>query len=484
MKRTGILLTVYLLLPFFVLAQGSSCGSPFTLTLDGVCRTYAISSSTANSEICSYGSLHVTYFSFTTNASAQCVLLNITEPNGQPCEAALYSGGSCTGGSLESTSSMCFPDGQGIWAPALYINGVLVTPAVLQPSTTYKLRVQTTSTSGNITLCGQYYTPANDDCNGATYIGVTPTDDNNACHTSGPGVLPIDLAATTLENTAFYKFTVANTGSTSVIFNNIDCDNGNDVADGSNTGYQVGIFTGNCSSLTRIDRFANNVSSMTRNFTLTSGTNVYVAIDGTSGSNCKYSISATNAVESLPAYLKYFTGWKTSTSNILKWVSLQEFNNDHYEIQRSENGQNFLTIGKINGELASYSEKTYNFEDPHPLTTGYYRLKQVDIDGKVKYFHIIKIVRTDLPDIEINFQNPVKDNLLLNIRANVNGQAELKVISMNGTVMFGKTIKYNKGDNTSITNFSSLPAGKYILSVVGENTKTAKTFIKPNSSFF
>jgi len=485
MKYACIFLPVYLLLPFFVFAQGSSCGSPYTLILDSVCRTYAISPSTSNSAICSYGNLHVTYFSFTTNSSAECVLLNITEPNGQPCEAALYAGGSCGGGNLEAPSSICFPDGKGIWAPALYVDGVIVSPKVLQPSTTYIVRVQTTSTSGNITICGQAYSPPNDDCNGSTYIGATPMTDNNACHNAGPGVVAIDLAAGTLENTAFYKYTMSASPSIFTV-DNIDCDNGNESPDGSsNIGLQVGIFVGNCSALTRIDRFTANNSSgtMNRMITYPAGTNIYVAIDGTSGSNCQYTLSATNSVP-LPVYIKYFTGWKTSTSNMLKWVSLQELDNDHYEIQRSEDGQNFLTIGKINGERFSHSEKTYNFEDKNPPMKCYYRLKQVDIDEHERIYKTISMIRTDIPYIELGFQNPITENLLLSFQTNFKGPADFKIVSMNGAVFVHKTINCDKGDNTLFTNLSSLPAGKYALSIEGGNTRAAKTFVKTHSVIF
>jgi hypothetical protein len=487
MKYAGILLPVCLLLPFFVFAQGSACGSPFILTLDGVCRDYAISSSTSNSTICNYSNnMHETFFSFTTNPSAQCILLNITAPTPEPVEVGVYSGGSCTTGNLISNSSLCFPDGKGIWAPALYVDGVLASPKVLQPSTTYILRVRTTSTTGDLTICGQYYTPPNDDCNGATSIGLTPIDDNNACHPAVSGLAPIDLAAGTLENTALYKYSIADVGYSLFTIDNIDCDNGDESPDGlSNVGMQVGVFIGNCSSLSSIDRFTgkNAQSPITRMYTYPPGTDLYIAIDGTSGSNCKYSLSATNSV-SLPAYIKYFTGWKTPNSNILKWVSLQEIDNDHYEIQRSENGRNFLTIGRINGEKASTSEKTYSFEDLHPPMKCFYRLKQVDIDGHEKTFKTIEMIRTDLPYLELSFQNPITDNLLLNLQTSSGGQGELKIISMNGTVILSKTIKYNGGDNTFFTNLSFLPAGKYIISVEGKNIKSAKTFIKTNSAVF
>jgi len=169
---------------------------------------------------------------------------------------------------------------------------------------------------------------------------------------------------------------------------------------------------------------------------------------------------------------------------MLKWVSLQELDNDHYEIQRSEDGQNFLTIGKINGERFSHSEKTYNFEDKHPPMKCYYRLKQVDIDEHERIYKTISVIRTDIPYIELSFQNPITENLLLSFQTNFKGPADLKIVSMNGAVFVHKTISCDKGDNTLFTNLSALPAGKYALSIEGGNTRVAKTFVKTHSVLF
>lgn len=486
MKCVGIILPAYLLIPVFLFAQaGSSCSNPYSLILDGQCRQYAISSSTSNSAICSYGSLHVTYFSF-LDTSSQCVLVNVTDSTGQPCEVALYAGGTCTGGSLRSNSSMCLDDGNGIWAPALYVAGVLVSPPDLQSGTTYVLRVQTTSASGNITLCGQYYTPHDDQCLTATVIGSVPTNDNNACNTGGnsKGVIPNDLAAGTLENTAFYKFTVATTGPTTINFNNVDCDNGKDNSDGSNVGIQVGIFMGNCSLLTRIDRFTNNLSSDSRYFpSLTAGTDVYIAIDGVSGSNCSYSLSATNTLP-LAVYIKYFTAWKTFSSTILKWLSLQEYNNDHYEIERSLNGTDFISIGSIQGGLAAYHENVYQFEDKNPPVKCFYRLKEVDINNRATYYKTIEVNRSEQPFIKLSFENPVIDNMHINLQTNIMGTADMSIIDMSGRLVRNEKITLYKGDNFLFRNFTSLLSGKYILSVVSDKAAITRTFVKMNSSVY
>jgi hypothetical protein len=363
---------------------------------------------------------------------------------------------------------MCFDDGAGIWAPA--------ETYTFSANTTYYIRVKT-ATAGNISIAAQHYTPPNDDCSGALTLSPIPINDNNACHHGGPGVLPAQLCAFTLENTAFYKYTVASTGTSTINITNIECDNGN----GNNSsGFQIGFFTGTCALLTPLSCASN--SGTTVNATtaiLTAGTNVYVGVDGISGSNCRYQIRATNSV-ALAAYIKYFSAWKTSTSNTLKWLTLQEFGNKYFEIERSVDGMNFSVIARIDGEMESYSEKLYQYEDRQPPVKCYYRLKEVDIDGREKYYKTIVVIRTDLPYVHLTLDNPVTDNILLTLQTNIRGELNLKIVSLNGILFTNETIKCYKGDNKIFKNISSLPLGMYHLVITGENLKASKCFIKTN----
>ena len=180
--------------------------------MDGVCRNYSTSASTATSVTCTgyTGTSPVTYFSFTTNSTPDRVLIQVTSPSNSHCEVLMYSSGSCS--PALSASAMCFDDGDGLWAAAHNYTFLA--------NYTYTLRIKTDS-SGTITICAQNYTPANDDCPGATPIGPSYQTDNNACHTAGPGVVAADLCASTLENTAFYTYTIETTGVSFININNI-----------------------------------------------------------------------------------------------------------------------------------------------------------------------------------------------------------------------------------------------------------------------
>lgn len=472
MKPAGLLILVCAFLPQIHFAQpGSSCANPIPLILDGINRTYS-TMTTANPTLCSNpgNSSPATFFSITTNASAECILLNITAPTAQPCEVTFYAGTSCNGGTYQAASSMCFDDGTGIWAFAETFT--------VSPNTTYILRV-IVSAAGNITIGGQHYTPPNDNCSGAFQLSPVNIHDNNACHKGGPGVTPAQLCASTLENTAFYKYTVANNGSTTVYITNISCDNGNN---NSTNGFQIGFFTGTCASMNYLWCSTGSGTTVTATTpVLTAGTGVIVAVDGIAGSNCKYDIRATNSV-TLSAYIKYFTAWKTPQSNILKWLSLQEFNNSHFEIEKSLNGTDFFVIGTIEGEMERYDEKTYSFEDRNPEVKAYYRLKQVDITGQVQYFRTIVVVRTDMPYLEMRLTNPASTSLVMHVQTNVRGTYKMKVVSLSGIVYINETIQLNKGDQVLYKNISALPQGRYQLILSNETLRLTRSFIKTNTA--
>src|SRR5689334_15129364 len=179
-------------------SQGTSCSSPYTLISDAVCRDYTISSLTGTAQHCTVpaysGTGRVTIFSFTTNNSGACVLVNLTTSGSQAAEVTLYT--KCSGGgslqNLAATSSVCFDDGAGLWAPCETLT--------LQANTTYFLRIWTPG-PGTLTLCTRNYDPPNNSCAGATPVGNTPVYDNNACHKPSAEVTPVQLCAFSLENT-------------------------------------------------------------------------------------------------------------------------------------------------------------------------------------------------------------------------------------------------------------------------------------------
>lgn len=91
----------------------------------------------------------------------------------------------------------------------------------------------------------------------------------------------------------------------------------------------------------------------------------------------------------LPVTFLGFIAKKINNGNTkLLWEVGDEINVDHYVVERSLNGRDFSTIGKV----PATGSKTYSLEDIDKIKeTRYYRVKNVDIDGQSKYTPIIKI---------------------------------------------------------------------------------------------
>lgn len=95
-----------------------------------------------------------------------------------------------------------------------------------------------------------------------------------------------------------------------------------------------------------------------------------------------------NAYTLLPVTLKTFEAELKGQYVLLNWSTVEEINSNFFEIEYSEDGRNWTTLGKVqvNGSGSSYS---YNHSSP--AAENYYRLKQVDIDGRYTYSETRKV---------------------------------------------------------------------------------------------
>lgn len=268
----------------------ATCATATPLTFDGVCRTFAAAGGSSNTVLCNHNNANnTTWFSFTTGNPVVCPRIKITA--GVGFEIGIFKAG-CSNNAASTINSMCVEDGDAIWSPDVY--------DPLTPNTTYYLRIRTKGNYlGNIEICAAPNTQLNDNCQTALQIGTNYVWDDNGCNTPGPGITPAQSCATTLENTAWYVLTVDQAGPVIINIKNIDCDNwwmGSD-------GYQIGFFTGSCGALQYLH--CNSGQATGTGFvqyttqSLPAGANVYVTIDGSSGSNCSYEISGINVLNVL-----------------------------------------------------------------------------------------------------------------------------------------------------------------------------------------
>jgi hypothetical protein len=168
-----------------------------------------------------------------------------------------------------------------------------------------------------------------------------------------------------------------------------------------------------------------------------------------------------NAV--LPLTWGSFTAREKNGKVALNWTTLQEMNVSHFVVEYSTDGQKFNSIGTVTATGNSSEKVSYSFEHSNPQhnTRLFYRLLEVDLDGKAAY----SVIRSfKLNDNNSNAaiairSNPVENGSLL-LESDMT-DASAFITGINGAALKG--IRLHQGINT--INMNSLPAGIYTVHV-------------------
>lgn len=353
------------------------------------------------------------------------------------------------------------------------------------PGTEYiVLMTNGTAYSGNvrqISICGSSAcsAPTNDACGSAlsTVDGTTYTL-TNACATADLG-----MCSGSTENNVWISWT-AGAGWTAgdaafVTLANQDCYNNESGTGGS----QLSIFnsTEDCSTISGLDptecvvyNNPNNQNNFNANFIANPGETFYMTIDGYGGDGCTYNFQINNTapVIVLPAEMITFTGeWDQATgNNLLHWATASEANCEKFILEGSEDGFFFTEVAILNGAGNSTVERSYHAKDFDPYIQTYYRVKQVDYDGKY-YFSDIITVKQSMNNDDINiYPNPNIDGQLYIEFPGMNQEYNIKVYDLTGKIVSRRSGKANGSVVKLQEDFSSYPRGIYMVEYSDGNT--------------
>jgi hypothetical protein len=114
----------------------------------------------------------------------------------------------------------------------------------------------------------------------------------------------------------------------------------------------------------------------------------------------------------LPVKLTNFNIFKKDNKVLVSWSTSEEIDNAYFEIERSHDGFSFETIHKIEGKINSSFITKYSYfdEEVNVLLPIYYRLKQVDIDGKFDYSPLIVVSLNDIDKGIAVYPNPIEED--------------------------------------------------------------------------
>jgi hypothetical protein len=169
----------------------------------------------------------------------------------------------------------------------------------------------------------------------------------------------------------------------------------------------------------------------------------------------------------LPIELISFNGVAKAGKNELSWSTATESNNDYFEIERME-GFEFVTIGSVKSIGNSETKYNYQLTDAFPFAgINYYRLKQVDFDGRFEYFDVIAVDNEGVRNEIFVLNNPVKDHLLISTPT----QIESNYIIFNA---LGQIVQKANTFSGNPIPVDSLASGMYYIEIEGTVLKFVK----------
>jgi hypothetical protein len=206
----------------------------------------------------------------------------------------------------------------------------------------------------------------------------------------------------------------------------------------------------------------------------TAGTyNLLVSAVSFSGAGCLSSSAATVVVStSLPVTLLYFTGRNEDGLSKLTWETTTEDQVDRFVVERSDDGRQFTEIGSVKATGNSNFRIKYDYTDSKPVVKyAWYRLRMVDIDGKVKYSNVIRLVN-DVRNITVLSvtPNPFESTLRVQVNSDKVIPATIRIVDLTGREMFRLNNVLTAGNNNiSVHPSTALANGVYVLQLIADD---------------
>lgn len=188
-------------------------------------------------------------------------------------------------------------------------------------------------------------------------------------------------------------------------------------------------------------------------------------------------VCATNSTL-LPVELTEFNAKPLQQTIMLNWATASEFNNTGFEIERrSEFEPDFNAIGWVNslGNMES-GTNNYSFEDnkPIPGVLYYYRLRQIDFDGKESFSNIKSAIIQGEENTYLVFPNPVNNTLYIHCTGSFHPGTVITLTDARGSKLNVTKMQ----DGQTAINMELFPAGIYFLHVDSESQHWVRKVFK------
>jgi hypothetical protein len=174
----------------------------------------------------------------------------------------------------------------------------------------------------------------------------------------------------------------------------------------------------------------------------------------------------------LPVKLTLFTTECDNGIPVLKWTTESEQNSDYFQIERSRDGFDWIEVSKVEAMGNSNTTKNYQFYDmTSGYFEGYYRLKQVDFDGKFEYFGPVSSFCSDYKNEFISevFPNPTTGEVFIGIRNNIEENVNILLTDFSGRLLKDINFEVSNGYTLKTIDLLGYSSGSYLITIITNN---------------
>lgn len=275
-----------------------------------------------------------------------------------------------------------------------------------------------------------------------------------ALNCAGPGAISSD-------GNMYYSFSICGTGQVTATISYQAC---SDAA-----GAQIWFITG-CNGNSLACSNTGDMTTVTISYNSFSvGTTYYVMVDSYGGNICDFTLTMTGPVcATMPIDLISFSAKPhAGRKALLQWATASETNNNHFIVERSQDGYSYEEIATVDAAGNSTEYKAYSLTDEAPLAgTSYYRLRQVDLNGEYSYSHIEAFNLKKSAALEV-YPNPLSSNKLYVNRTGLSaGPVVLEIKNALGETVFSRQLDAaGEAGVEEVKLDDELPAGTYQVSI-------------------
>jgi len=170
----------------------------------------------------------------------------------------------------------------------------------------------------------------------------------------------------------------------------------------------------------------------------------------------------------LPVEYLYISSECMNSGIVLEWQTALEVNNDYFQVEKSDDGYAFTSVGRVTGNGNSSIINSYQFHDSEFSNGGasYYRLKQVDYNGVYNYSKIVVVNCKENTDFTV-FPVPSNNNITIDLSRIEGLNLVGKIVDVTGEVV--KEFS-SVNDNKVTLSIKELSVGMYNLMMLNLET--------------